>query len=267
MASVILSAGYAHQRSHKSTHYHDCHQIIYITAGSASILVGSTDHTARAGDLVIFSRFEQHSVTARSEDYRRYVVHIDPKLPAGSDISQRLFTILANRPAGFSNILSVGSDAEQVEEILRRITLEKEQQNLLSDAMENLLMEALLICIHRHFPDYLDAASEDCMEIVWQLQNRFENNFRQNFVLNDLAEEYGFSISYLSHVFKKITGHSVMGYLQSCRIAAAKKYLAETTMGIGQIVELCGFSDGSNFSRTFRQLTGCTPSQFRQQYQ
>ena len=267
MSSVILSAGYAHQRSHKSTHYHDCHQIIYITAGSASIRVGNTDYTAKAGDLVIFSRFEQHAVTSRSEDYRRYVLHIAPQLPVGNEISQRLFTLLSNRPAGFSNILHVQRDAEQVEEILRRITLEKEHQGLLSDAMQNLLMEALLICIHRHFPDYLDAASEDCMEIVLQLQNRFETNFRKHYDLNELAEEYGFSISYLAHMFKKITGNSVMGYLLSCRIAVAKKYLAETPMGIGQIVELCGFSDGSNFSRTFRQQTGLTPSQFRHQYQ
>lgn len=267
MSSVILSASYAHRRSHKTSHYHDCHQIIYITAGTASIRVGNTDYTARAGDLVIFSRFEQHAVTSRSEDYRRYVLHIAPQLPAGSDISERLFTILSNRPAGFTNILDVRSDAEQIEEIIRRITLEQEQQNLLSEAMENLLMEALLICIHRRFPNYLDAISEDCMKIIWQLQNRFETNYRQNYVLGDVAEEYGFSVSYLSHMFKKVTGNSIMGYLLSCRIAAAKKYLAETTMSIGQIVELCGFSDGSNFSRSFRQLTGLTPSQFRQSYQ
>ena len=37
MSSVILSASYAHRRSHKSSHYHDCHQIIYITAGTALV--------------------------------------------------------------------------------------------------------------------------------------------------------------------------------------------------------------------------------------
>lgn len=267
MASVILSAGYAHQQSHKSTHYHDCHQIIYIARGSASIQMGSAIHTARAGHLVIFSRFEQHAVTSRSSDYERYVLHIDPHIPSGAENGQRLFSILSNRPAGFSNILDFHENADEIVGILQRITREKEHQNLLGDEMLNLLMQELLICIYRHFPEPFSVINEDFLEIVYLIQSRFETNYQERFVLAELAEEYGFSVSYLSHVFKKITGHSVMGYLLSCRIAAAKKYLAETTMGIGQIVENCGFSDSSNFSRSFKQFTGCSPTKFRQKYQ
>ena len=39
-----------------------------------------------------------------------------------------------------------------------------------------------------------------------------------------------------------------------------------TDMRIGEIVEHCGFSDSSNFSRTFRAVTGLSPSEFRKQY-
>jgi AraC-like DNA-binding protein len=88
----------------------------------------------------------------------------------------------------------------------------------------------------------------------------------ERFSLASLSEEYGMSVSHLSHLFKRITGNSVMGYLLSCRLAGAKKYLAETPMEIGHIVEKCGFTDASNFSRTFRRQTGLTPSQFRMQF-
>ena len=57
-----------------------------------------------------------------------------------------------------------------------------------------------------------------------------------------------------------------MGYLQSCRMVAAKKYLAGTSKSIGEIVEICGFSDSSNFSRSFKEQVGCTPSEFRKKY-
>ena len=81
-----------------------------------------------------------------------------------------------------------------------------------------------------------------------------------------IAKELGYHPKYLSHLFKSATGNSVMGYLQSCRIAEANKCLAQTDMRIGEIVEHCGFSDSSNFSRTFRAVTGLSPSEFRKQY-
>ena len=64
----------------------------------------------------------------------------------------------------------------------------------------------------------------------------------------------------------KDTGMSVMEYLLSCRMASAKRMLAGTQMGIGEIVERCGFSDNSNFSRTFKALNGMSPTDFRKKY-
>ncbi len=57
-----------------------------------------------------------------------------------------------------------------------------------------------------------------------------------------------------------------MEYLKSCRMANAKQMLAETDYSIGEIVEKCGFSDNSNFSRTFKNLTDLSPSDFRKKY-
>jgi len=49
-------------------------------------------------------------------------------------------------------------------------------------------------------------------------------------------------------------------------MAAAKKYLVESNFDVGTIVEKCGFSDASNFSRSFKRVTGSTPTKFRAQF-
>jgi two-component system response regulator YesN len=48
-----------------------------------------------------------------------------------------------------------------------------------------------------------------------------------------------------------------------CRLSAAKNLLSSTDKGIKEIIDLCGFSDESNFSRTFREKVGMTPTEFR----
>ena len=102
--------------------------------------------------------------------------------------------------------------------------------------------------------------------MVWKITHLFETHFGEDWHLEDLAKQYGVSISGLCHRFKAVTGSAVMAYLQDCRIASAKALLSSTDLPISKIVEDCGFSDSSNFSRSFKSRLGMTPSEFRKQY-
>ena len=101
---------------------------------------------------------------------------------------------------------------------------------------------------------------------VEEIQRQFENDIVRAYSLIELADEYHISKYYLSHIFKTVTGYSVMDYLKVLRIAKAKALIAKTTMSISEIVETCGFSDSSNFSRDFKSNTGLSPSDFRKKY-
>ncbi len=263
---MILSAIYSEGQAHKHRHYHDCYQILYIVKGSAKVEVSGQIHQAAEGSLLIFSRLEQHSVSARSVDYCRYVIEISPKISQDAQLSPKMLSVLVNRPEGFSNIVQMDVKRSELEQIFRQIVEEKEAPGLLSEDLQSLLLQQLLIHIHRQLPQPLPEVSDESFDMVYQIQKRFEHSFADNMTLAQLAREYGLSASYLSHIFKKVTGHSLMGYLQSCRMAAAKKYLAGTSKSIGEIVEICGFSDSSNFSRNFKEQVGCTPSKFRKKY-
>ena len=47
------------------------------------------------------------------------------------------------------------------------------------------------------------------------------------------------------------------------RIARAKALLSRGEQPVIEIALQCGFSDQSHFSKTFRQVVGVTPSEFR----
>ena len=215
--------------------------------------------------MIIFSRFEEHSVVSRTEDYRRYVLQITPDIPT-DPARGRVFSVLFNRPESFENVLHCGADAMEIEHICARLLEEKNGTAPFREDMLNLLTQQLLTLLCRHAPALSAVFRESSFEIVQHIQRRMEAGCGEAFTMDALASEYGFSPSYLSHLFKRITGASVMGYLQSCRIAAAKKHLAETALPIAAVAELSGFGDASNFTRTFRALTGMTPSAFRRQY-
>lgn len=266
MASIVLSADFFDQPLAKSSHFHDCHQIIYVTHGSATIHINRKSFIAPSGSLVLFSRFENHAVTANTDDYHRYVLEISSHIPITDPNRYQLFSILYNRPYGFSNLFSLNQNRDEIETIIRYLVKEQQTPSFLGDEMKDLLIQQLLICLFRQSPGNFPQINETTFELVHHLQKEIETKYQTNITLTGLAEKYNISVSYLSHMFKKVTGSSVIDYLMSCRLAAAKQYLAKSNYGIGEIVELCGFSDNSNFSRFFRKNTGFSPSQFRKIY-
>ncbi len=263
MNKLVQSAYYSTNTLKKSAHYHDCHQIILIASGQIDFCVNGANQRAGTGDIVIFSRYENHAITILSEQYKRYVLRIDPSADSREN---RLYSLLSNRPSGFCNIVNTEEKAEDFERLFQRIIAESGSGLPLASDLLELLVNELLIMICRQMPDTLPLLKDTRFDTVADIQRRFENHPAENYSLELLAREYHLSSSSLSHLFKKITGSPVMEYLLSCRMAAAKRYLSQGHLAIGEIVDRCGFSDSSNFSRTFKHLTGLTPSAFREKF-
>ena len=57
----VEAVKYSDGTSHFSRHYHDCHELFYVTGGKASITVNAKTYSVRSGMLVIISRYEKHS--------------------------------------------------------------------------------------------------------------------------------------------------------------------------------------------------------------
>lgn len=254
---MILAAEYAQNTNHKSTHYHDCHQLLYITHGQIRIAVSGNEYAAGPGTAVLISRFEEHSIQVESASYQRYTLQIAPE----AGFSDPLLSLLVNRPESFRHALQLPDDSG-AEMLLRRIVQEFNNRDPLCGKMMDLLLLQLLITVYRSQPKALPYR-EDKLALVRSIQHQFETDYAAPCTLQSLSAQYHISQSHLSHLFKEITGTSIMGYLSSCRFAAARRYLAETDLEIGRIVDLCGFSDNSNFSRSFKAITGCSPTVYR----
>lgn len=260
MVTMLQKAYFSDEPLKKKPHYHDCHQIIFIVKGEVDFSVNNKKLRATAGDIAVFSRYENHSVVGCSDGYERFVLHIDPNVVGRKS---HVYSLLTDRPVGFCNIIDVSENMKLIEAVFSNILFEHNNPSKLADEMEQLLVKQLLIAVYRCTSLNFDNTYDD---VVVSVKRQFENEYDRPFTLDLLAKRHSISVSSLSHRFRAATGVSVMEYLQSCRMANAKQMLAETECSIGEIVERCGFSDGSNFSREFRKLTNMSPSEFRKKY-
>lgn len=264
MVNVIKEAFFANDMMNPSiAHYHDCHQILFIKNGLVEFEIDNESYIGRSGDIIIFSRYGNHSVKILSDLYERYIVRINP---SSINTDNKEYSVFLNRSTKSKNIFSVMGDTTPYINLFDDIVAEKKRGDTFSEKMQQMLINQLLIMIYRNNPTLFEAFEEEKFDMVFELQKRLESNCREQYTLENLAKECHTSVSTLSHQFKKITGFSVFEYLFSCRIATAKNLLTKTDLNIGEIVEQCGFSDSSNFSRTFKNSVGLSPSQFRKKY-
>lgn len=261
MQNTVQTVYYSQEPILKKPHFHDCHQVILILKGQVQVCVNEASYTAGRGDVILFSRYENHSIVVQSEAYERFVLHMDPAIVNGES---PVYSLLSDRPAGFCNVISVLPYLDDIVGIFKRLLRERDSHGKLAEEMQRLTVKQLLIFLYRCMPVSFDGGYD---AVVIGVKRQFENHYRQPYTLSGLAKQYNISPSTLSHRFSAATGMSVMEYLLSCRMATAKRMLAGTEMDIGEIVERCGFSDNSNFSRTFKKLNGMSPKAFRKKYQ
>ena len=79
-----------------------------------------------------------------------------------------------------------------------------------------------------------------------------------------MASDMCLSRSQLNRKILALTGLNTTAYIINQRINLAKKLLKDDfDLQVGDIAMQCGFEDVSYFSRIFKQITGCTPRDYR----
>ncbi len=101
-------------------------------------------------------------------------------------------------------------------------------------------------------PDWLKHAKE-------LLRARFSENLN----LSVVAAEVGVHPVHLARTFRKLYGSPIGDYVRRLRIEWCYKQLLATEAPIVEIALQAGFFDQPHFCKTFRRITGMTPSDLR----
>lgn len=103
-------------------------------------------------------------------------------------------------------------------------------------------------------------------QIYSDIADYIRRNISRNIKISEIADSFGYSPKYLSHLFSEIRGISLKQFIMAQKIETASFFLTDTDRSITEIASEVGFSDMHNFSRTFKKITGLTPSAYRNTY-
>lgn len=99
--------------------------------------------------------------------------------------------------------------------------------------------------------------------IIEKAMKYINEHYSEEITLKKLSEVTYVNPSYFSRLFKDKTGEKYIDYLTSIRIEQAKKLLEDLSLKVYDITELVGYESRKHFGKTFKEITGMSPREYR----
>lgn len=141
--------------------------------------------------------------------------------------------------------------------------LDNVSQTHYSEHIGNYALSLLATGITSDFLNEYDEPAGRSKKSVSDITNWIGLYYADNLTVNKIAWEFGYNPNYLSTMFKRETGSTLVSYIYKTRINAAKQLLLESDERIKTIGARCGFNDEKHFMKTFKRLEDMTPTEFR----
>ena len=98
---------------------------------------------------------------------------------------------------------------------------------------------------------------------IKEMLTYIQANYDRELTIDDIAAVCAVSTSECMRCFRATINTTPIAYLKSYRLQQAAIKLQATTDKISVIAENCGFQEMSYFAKSFREVYGCTPSEYR----
>lgn len=105
------------------------------------------------------------------------------------------------------------------------------------------------------------AAQNGHLRPIARALKRIHAQFQTDLDVAGLAREAFMSVSTFHHAFRAVTATSPLRYLKTVRLHKARRYLTEAGTTASQVARLVGYASASQFSREYKRLFGCSPSE------
>lgn len=245
-----------------SWHLHSALELTAIVAGSGHRVVGEDISVFSPGDLVLIGPDVPHTyVTPTAAEAVAVVAHFGslflehllPELNETRRFLESVGAIHVTGTAAHDVAAELVAGNEDPDPGRRVLMLASVLHRIAGDpSIEHRRLSAAPI------PDDRWAASplEDVLRII-------HAESADAVVQSSVAARVGLTPAALARLMRKATGRTFTEYLRETRITEACRLLAETDESVTRIAFSVGFSNLSNFYRSFRRLKGMTPRAYR----
>ena len=241
----------------RAGHWHRSIEIFLVMEGRLEFFFGENGRPLKAGDFVIVNSNEIHSIEA-PEPNKTVVVQIPLSCFSGY-LEDDGRTVFLKRGEEFDGIL-----ARLIGEMFH---IYQQKQFAFELKVRSLFLELLYLMVTKFMQteENQDTIRQKRhLEKLSGITSYMKKNYSHTITLKSVAEEFGFSPTYLSRMFKKYANVSYKTYLLNLRTEYALREMMGTTHSLNDVALNNGFPNSRAFAKAFSKRYGCLPSIYRE---
>jgi AraC-like DNA-binding protein len=253
---------------------HNFWEILYVDKGEVEVLADKKGYNLHQGDMIFHKPNEFHSVWANKVIAPNLVViSFECLSPEIKYFENKLFSLSGSERNMMALIIKEGISSfapplnhPSVNRLVENKNAPKGSQQLIK-----INLELLLISIYRknHIKETTPierlssiAKERSENEVIDRIKAYMHENAQCNITMNQLCNFSNISKSHLMSIFKEKLGMSVMAYFKLTKIEFAKTLIRESKKNFTEISDYLGFSSIHCFTRSFKNITGMTPTEY-----
>jgi AraC-like DNA-binding protein/quercetin dioxygenase-like cupin family protein len=252
---------------------HDFWEMVYIDKGAVSIRRDDDELELSRGEIIFHAPNEFHSIRAYDSAPNFFVISFVCHSPFMTYL-EKYHTVLNKQLLGF--ISSIMKEAENTYSIpkndptLKKLT-KKENASFGGEQLIKTYLEQFLILLIRDITKE-DSGSvfptKESMEthLVTRVKELLAAGTKERFSMKKLCASLGYSKSYLCRLFHEQTGETIARCATKEKIKLAKQLIREENLNFSEISDILAFDNPQYFSRTFKRITGLTPTEFKSSF-
>ncbi|GKX31516.1 AraC family transcriptional regulator [Vallitalea longa] len=232
-------------------HLHSYIELIYIVEGSIKVNINESIKDLDEGDIAISFQNDIHSYYTK--DFSKSII-----LLFSPDIIGEFFNNIKEKSLAIYFFPKNTYD-DRVMDLIEMLRYEKENGD--DENIVRGFLYSIMGCMSSNF--IYDDSKQIYDNTIQSILKYTEKHYRENISLDSISKDLGFSKFYISRIFNSKIGYKFNKYINRLRINSAQRLLTNTDMKILNIGLECGFESLRNFNRVFKELVGCTPSEYR----
>lgn len=244
-------------------HWHNAIEIIMPLENNYTVICSGREYVLNERDIMLIPAGKIHNLKAKPG--RRFILLCDSQLIEGVPALPELRAVLAEplvitEEYGVDIRRSLGHIMEEIYTLYFEF-------GALSEVYVYMKLLSFLTHIREYqLSKFRAGDSEKYSDTIHRVFGYIEKNYMNDITLESLADIAGYSSCHFSRIFKKYSGTTFISFLNNRRISAAELLLLEENASVTDAAARVGFSSLTTFNRVFKDINGCTPSEFKKLY-